>query len=93
VQPFAVFCVEKGFPVLKTEFLGTKIKVGLREVNEETLDPGVEKIEGSGQDHNKSNQVSPVDRHEQHLPERFFFSHGPIIADPFPPAKSKNPGL
>jgi hypothetical protein len=83
VQPFAVFCVEKDFTVLKTKFLGTKIKLGLREVNEETLDSGIEKIEGSGQDHDKSNQVNPVDRHEQHLPKRFFFSHGPIIADPY----------
>jgi hypothetical protein len=83
VKSFAVLCVEKGFLVLKAKLLWTEVKMGLGEVNEETFDPGIEQKEGSDQNQDKSNQVSPVDRHEQHLPERIFFSHGPIIADPY----------
>jgi len=93
VQKFVVLGVEKGFFVLKTKLLGMEIKVGLGKVNEETLDPGIEKIRADGKDQDENNQISPVDRHEQHLTERIFFSHGPIIADPFPAAKSKNPVL
>jgi hypothetical protein len=93
VQKFAVLGVEKGFFVLKAKLLGMEIKVGLGKVNEETLDPGIEKIRADGKDQDENNQISPVDRHQQHLPERIYFSHGPIIADPFPAAKSKNPVL
>jgi hypothetical protein len=93
VNSFAVLGVEEDFLVLKAKFLWTEVKMGLGEVNEETFDPGIEQKEARDQNQDKNYQVSPVDRHEQHLPERFVSSHEPIIADPFPPAKSKNPVL
>jgi hypothetical protein len=90
VQSFAFFRAEKSFFVSETKLLGTEVKGGLGEVNEETLDPGIEEIRTDGKDKDKNNQVSPVDRHEQHLPERFHCAHALIIADPFLSAKTKN---
>jgi UDP-N-acetylglucosamine enolpyruvyl transferase len=83
VQFFPGFRVEIGVFVCEAKLLGAEVKVRLRKVNEETLDTRIEKIRAGGEDQDKTNQVSPVDRHEQHLPERIFFSHGPIIADPY----------
>jgi hypothetical protein len=83
VKPFAVLGAKEDFLVLKAKLLGTEVKMGLGEVNEETFDPGIEQKEESDQNQDKYYQVSPVDRHEQHLPERFVSSHEPIIADPY----------
>jgi hypothetical protein len=90
VQSFPVFCVEKGFPVVEAKLLGTEVKAGLGEENEEALNAGIKKMRTEGQDQNKNNQVSPVDRHKQNLPGRFLSSHATIIADPALLAKSKN---
>jgi hypothetical protein len=75
VQSFAFFRAEKSFFVSETKLLGTEVKGGLGEVNEETLDPGIEEIRTDGKDQDKNNQVSPMHRHEQHLPERFHCAH------------------
>src|SRR5512139_826293 len=72
VQLVAVLGVEVSFLVLKTKLFWSEVKTGLRKVDEKALDPGIEQIEGNYQNQYKHDQVRPVDRHEQHLPERFF---------------------
>jgi hypothetical protein len=93
VQSFAFFRAEKSFFVSETKLLGTEVKGGLGEVNEETLDPGIEKIRTGGKDQDKNNQVSPMHRHEQHLSEGFHCAHALIIADPLLTIKTKRLNL
>jgi hypothetical protein len=75
VKSFTILRAEERFVVWKAKRFRLEIKVGLGKENEEILYPWIEEVKGRDQDHDQSSQVSPVDRHEQHLPERFVSSH------------------